>query len=1344
MNELQDQIDKSLLATANIIVQAKTGQQITARALCDAGSQVNLITSECIQALKVKETKMKIELNGVGGPTSATIRGTIRLTMQSKVNQSFQMLAQFLVVNKITNELPSVKLDNSEWKHLQEIKLADDKYNEPGRIDVLLGSNAMSHVMQTDIRRGEDGQPIAQLTSLGWIIYGHVATDIPNLATYNVTQPEDTTELQELLKRFWDTQEPPTKSATRTEEEQMCEEHYQRTVKRLPCGRYMVSIPFRPGDTRKLGNSKNTALRRLYQMEHRFEKNENLRQQYVEFMHQYENLGHMIDVTGQIDEEEQHYFIPHHAVNDGNKFRVVFNGSSPTSTGVSVNDLQMIGETMTTPIADNSTQFREPRIGVTTDIKKMFRQIKINPEDRRYQLVLWRAKPTDQIRTFALDTVAQGKRYAPHSANRTIIEHANRLEHKYPRAVATVRKKRYVDDILAGEDEEEAACDLIDELNEFFAEGGFELSKWHSNSWVVINHLNNRAHVGQEMAIGGDDASVLGLIWVTLDDTYRFKVKPPTGQTTTKRGITSHTARLYDPNGYLAPVILTAKVAIQELWKANCGWDQQAPEPILTQWNQWLTEINQLEKVRINRWFGTNLNSNKQLHGFCDASMRAYAAVVYLRVQNENEPVRISLVAAKTRVAPLKQLTIPKLELNGALELAQLLSANAKLLNVSMENCHAWTDSTIVQCWLRKAPSQLREYVSNRVEKIQNYTKLAKWHHVPTEHNPADVASRGCLPHEIIDHPLWWTGPKWLMEDEVTWPADPPAITQRVWKEVNAEIRPPKVLVITQITPLIENHRGDLLPQCGNVNRAINTLAWIRRFATNSRTENVNRIIGPLTNDEKYEARMMWIRHRQAVYYSKEIEACKQQISLPLKTKLTGCNPFLDSEGVLRVGSRLERATIDFDQKHPIILCPDDYFTHLWVNHAHSQTLHGGTQLMIQYLRSTFWIPKLRRLVKAITAKCLPCFRQRKIPSTQLMGLLPSDRVNPGRAFESTGVDYCGPFSIKERKGRCKIITKAYVAVFVCQKSRAVHLELVSELTTLAFMAAFRRLVARRGRVSRIMSDNGTTFVGAARELAEIYKIWRKVATSDELADLSTTWSFITPLAPHQGGLWEAAVKSAKHHLRRVIGPHILTFEEMTTLLCDIEACLNSRPLCATSDEAGDVIVLTPAHLLIGQQIVAPPAKNLLRAPANYVNRWKFLQRSQQSFWAEWQREYLHSLGQRSKWKTQNANIAIGDVVLIHQDQPPTHWPIAIVTKVFPGRDGLVRNIEVTFNGSKYKRPVQKVSLIPWITEQDTLPDDTIVPGLGQEPIQLPESSQPSQPLTDGDWDAAVIDELFA
>lgn len=373
----------------------------------------------------------------------------------------------------------------------------------------------------------------------------------------------------------------------------------------------------------------------------------------------------------------------------------------------------------------------------------------------------------------------------------------------------------------------------------------------------------------------------------------------------------------------------------------------------------------------------------------------------------------------------------------------------------------------------------------------------------------------------------------------------------------------------------------------------------------------------------------------------------------------------------------------------------------LLVRGAHIATMHGGTQLTMHYIRQKYWVPGVRRLTRSVIHRCIPCVRQNAVSMQQQMAALPKVRLTPGRAFQRCGVDYCGPFYVKARGGRCKIISKAYVAVFVCMASRAVHLELVSDLTSEAFIAALSRLSSRRGRVHELYSDNGTTFHGADKEIANAVSSWKSLPSNSIFQSLYIKWTFIPPVAPHQGGLWEAAVKSAKHHLRRVVGDQQLTFEEFYTVLAQVEACLNSRPITRGSDDSTDGLALTPSHFWALEPVVAPMARDYTELPQARLQRWKLLQRFVQDFWRRWKDEYLDQLFLRTKWKGQQPNAAIGDVVLVRSENtPPTQWPMGRVTNIYKGNDGLVRSVEVTHGGHTYHRPITKLVHLP-TTEQD-------------------------------------------
>lgn len=321
--------------------------------------------------------------------------------------------------------------------------------------------------------------------------------------------------------------------------------------------------------------------------------------------------------------------------------------------------------------------------------------------------------------------------------------------------------------------------------------------------------------------------------------------------------------------------------------------------------------------------------------------------------------------------------------------------------------------------------------------------------------------------------------------------------------------------------------------------------------------------------------------------------------------------------------------------------------------------------------------------------------------SNQLMASLPTIRTNPSVVFGRVGVDYAGPVNVRSRLGRNPVITKAYICVFICLITRAVHLELVSDATTAAFIAALRRFIARKGRPQLILSDNGSNFHGANNYIQTILKNNNDHA-AEYMKEFNFDWKFITPLAPHHGGIYEAAVKSTKHHLLRVIGDATWSFEEFSTLLSQVEGCLNSRPLSAISDDPTDLTALTPAHFLIGRPLVAlPDAGKLVNEKDNRLNRWEQVQKMTQVFWERWKTEYLMTLINRSKWNQKSRNVKINDLVVVRDDNaPPTRWKLARVIETYPGTDNMVRSVKIRTANGDYNRPITKLGILISAEEQ--------------------------------------------
>jgi len=490
-----------------------------------------------------------------------------------------------------------------------------------------------------------------------------------------------------------------------------------------------------------------------------------------------------------------------------------------------------------------------------------------------------------------------------------------------------------------------------------------------------------------------------------------------------------------------------------------------------------------------------------------------------------------------------------------------------------------------------------------------------------------------------------------------------------------------------------EQH-NELMHRYSSLMRLLRISALCFRFYHNLQFRQTKRL-GFLKAEELHWARERWTRIAQKEDFNEEIACLERHQQIPVRSPLLSLRPVLDPEGLLRVGGRLQQALLPYEEKHPLILSKSNYLSLLLVREAHTSSLHGGPQLTRSLLLRRYWILQANSLIRSVIHVCIRCARFRGATAEQQMGQLPAERTRPSRPFLLSGIDYAGPVPLRTSKGRGHKSIKGYICLFVCLSSKAVHLEAVSDLSAASFLAAFKRFVSRRGRCQRLFSDNGTNFRGAAKELRTMFhaatEFYKECATS--LAKDGTDWTFIPPGAPHFGGLWEAGIKAVKYHLRRIIGDACLTFEEMTTLLTQIEACLNSRPLYALSNDPSDLVALTPSYLLIGETITAIPEPYSANSLPNYLKtRWALTSAMRDHFWRRWSAEYIHHLQQLRRWKRLAPNIAVDDLVLIKSElQPPTKWALARVTALHPGKDGLVRVATVKTAISMLKRPVTKL-----------------------------------------------------
>ncbi|XP_069363934.1 uncharacterized protein [Maniola hyperantus] len=387
----------------------------------------------------------------------------------------------------------------------------------------------------------------------------------------------------------------------------------------------------------------------------------------------------------------------------------------------------------------------------------------------------------------------------------------------------------------------------------------------------------------------------------------------------------------------------------------------------------------------------------------------------------------------------------------------------------------------------------------------------------------------------------------------------------------------------------------------------------------------------------------------------------------------------------------------NYDKKYPILLHADNHLTKILFHYEHVRLMHAGPSLLLASIRNNFWPIGGRNLARRTTRNCLKCRRFKGESMTNIMGNLPRERLASDYPFNIVGTDFAGPFMITDRKGRGAKITKCYLCIFICFTYKCMHLEAVSELSTNAYLLALRRLICRRGIPTQVWSDNGRNYVGAAREIGDLLKSGE---FQDSVQDFATNqnieFKFSPVYAPNFNGLQEAGIKAAKFHLKRVMGTTHLTFEELSSLFAQVEAILNSRPLCPLSPSPNDLQCLTPGHFLIGRPLMSLPSPPLLDIKTSRLDRFQRLEQARQHFWKRWANEYVAELQQRAKWRTRCTTLKVHDLVLLKEPSaPPLCWRLGRVTQLHPGADGVPRAADVSTAQGIVRRALNRICLLP-------------------------------------------------
>lgn len=1235
----------------------------------------------------------------------------------------------------VTKENVPVEKDLERWPYLRnEVRLPQIDAD----VEMLIGMNAHSAMEPWKIIHSQDDGPFAIKTTLGWVVCGPLKKDNDHKPSHfshgaSVNRVSVSSVDSMLLRQY--NHDFPEQACE--EKSEMSREDIQfmqcvtETTKKID-GHYCIGMPLRNKDV-VMPNNKCVAEQRASSLKRKLAKNPGFHDDYKAFVSDLLSKGYAVEVPA--NERNRNdgrvWYIPHHGVvhPQKGKLRVVFDCAS-SFQGKSLNEELLQGPDLTNSLVGVLTRFRHDHIALISDIEAMYHQVRVPDEDSDLLRFLWwpEGDLNQPLREYKMVVHLFGAKSSPSCANYALRRTAeDGKDRSSPEAVATVLKHFYVDDCLVSASDDEKATSLTTDLIALCESGGFHLAKWSSNSREVLSSLpeNERAKEIKNLDLDKDELPMeraLGVDWCIESDSFKFRILVK-NMPVTRRGILSVVSSIYDPLGFLSPFILLAKTIVQSLCRIKLTWDEEIPEDVANRWFAWLSDLSQFANFSVRRCikpegFGSVVSA--QLHHFSDASEKGYGVVSYIRIQNSHGQVHCSFLLGKSRVTPLKPVTVPRLELTAATIAVKMDKLMKQELRMDLKESVLWTDSTTVLRYIDNDGARFKTFVANRVSTIRENTRPAQWRYVSTSSNPADHASRGMKAEQFMKCQSWIEGPDFLTKDESHWP---------VLLEFSREISDDDAEVKRKITVNIINAVNSstdplfkLIHHHSNWHRLRKAVAWMlrlkelltnlceRRKIFESQTQSQDsQDVKPksvdnhmqkwksglkgthLTVNDTRRAETAIIQFSQRQTFHEELCALQKGDKIKRSSFIVRLDPFLQ-DGVLRVGGRLHQAALPEHTRHPAILAKNHHVTTLIIRNAHEETGHGGRNHTLTRLRERVWICKGNAAVRRVISKCVQCRKRQAAVGEQKMANLPPDRLQPDHPpFTNVGVDYFGPFEAK--RGRARV--KRYGVLFTCLTVRAVHIEIAHSLDTDSCINAVRRFIARRGQVEVMRSDNGTNLVAAEHELRKALKEWNQSQISEALLQRGVTWIFNPPAGSHHGGIWERQIRTVRKVLTSVLKLQCLDDECLHTVMCEVEAVINSRPLTKSSDDIDDLEPLTPNHLLLLKGKPALPPGTFQKDDLYCKRRWRQVQYISDIFWKRWSREYLPLLQERQKWLEKKRNVKEGDVVLIVDERAPRgSWLMGKVEKTIPDAQGFVRRVLVKTKTNTLERPIDKLCLL--------------------------------------------------
>ena len=1333
-------------ATANVSnTESSTACTGVARILFDTGSYRTYITADLAQQLQLNpESSEQLSLttfgsNDIQHMEAATTKLAIHL-----LNGERQVITA-TIVPTITGPVTRTRLPSSlVHETLQHLPLADN-YTGDARsstIQVLLGNDFYHDLVLPDRRQIAPSLYLLD-TRLGWIVSGRLSTSKDS--SINNDLPQQDPVLLSVETAPSTPNAPPLEDFWRMETIGITDSPYDsddKEAKRLfhesisyQDGRYQVGWPWKANHD--LPDNYQLARGRLTTLLRRFRREPETLEKYNHVLQEQLKAGIIEVAPPEVDRSTHRlHYLPHHPVlspgSATTKLRIVYDGSAKTtSTNNSLNECLYRGPVLLQDLTGILLRFRLQRVAITADIEKAFLQLSLRPPDRDVTRFLWvkdMDNPTahaDNLQELRFARVPFGVISSPFLLAATVQHHLETVNNP---VADKLQRDLYVDNVITGTTSSENAVSLYHTAKAAFQSAQMNLRSWNSNDESFLQQVSSGDR-DQRVTL-----KVLGIYWHRLNDTLAIPAPAASSlrSATTKRAILQCVASIYDPLGLLSPVTISAKMFLQDLWHAKLDWDDPLPQQHLDQWTASVDNLAELNTISLPRYIGPPANIDQCTYAllcFCDASGKAYAAAVYLRTTWSTGSTT-TLVFCKTRLAPTKKVTIPRLELMATVLGIRCLRFVRAQLHLPLQTQDTlWTDSQCVHGWLRSPQPKAPVFVANRLRTIRTHPATVRY--VASSDNPADLPSRGVPTAILKTQKIWFSGPAWLSLPPTEWPTW--NITPQPLQDVLPVSTTPSVMFETKLFALDRRAPNPVLThlrqRVSTLQQLLRVTAWISRFISNSQKRHC-RQQGHLSATEIASARFFWEKAIQQHHYADVLERLHAKQQHPLIRQL---DLFVSADGLLRCGGRLQHAAVPASATHPVLLPQDDPYTTLVITDLHQKLQHVGTAHTLSQLRRNYWVPHGRQTVKKTLKECRTCRRhQGQHYNMPPMPDLPSERVNRSPPFTYTGVDYFGPLYCTDRPGEGKV----WVVLFTCLAIRAIHLELAMDLTADQFLQVLRRFISRRGTPKELLSDNAPHFRVADEVLTTA---WSSAVNADQVKTYTATtgiaWRFIPAHAPWMGGVYERMVGQVKQCLRKTLGTARLTSTQLHTILTEAEAIVNTRPLLyVTPDEQHPT--LSPAdflqsHTSLGlpsppsddQDPDFQPSTTRSTTATDLLNAWKKGQKLLNSFWATWKVAYLTSLREthRARLTRPSATVpppCIGDVVQVHDQTSRGSWKLGRITDLTTSRDGQIRSAQVQLANKNFiNRPLS--ALYPLEFSSSSPPSNTR-PSEATQPEQQP------------------------